>query len=128
MAITLENCHAVEALEEALAKYSLPEIVNTDQGSQFTATKFTDAMLSRNVLLSMDGKGVWRDSMFVERVWCSVQYGDVYLKAYDSVSHAHRSISDYLNWHNQNRPHSRLADQTRDEAYFATLPAIKSAA
>nr|WP_143327042.1 IS3 family transposase [Paraburkholderia hospita] len=128
VAITLESCHAVEALEEAFAKYGLPEIVNTDQGSQFTATEFTDAVLSRNVLLSMDGKGAWRDNVFVERVWRSVKYEEVYLKAYDSVSHARRSIGNYLNWYNQNRPHSRLADLTPDEAYFATLPAIKSAA
>ncbi|WP_213309061.1 IS3 family transposase [Paraburkholderia sacchari] len=128
VAITLESCHAVEALEEAFAKYGLPEIVNTDQGSQFTATEFTDAVLSRSVLLSMDGKGAWRDNVFVERVWRSVKYEEVYLKAYDSVSHARRSIGNYLNWYNQNRPHSRLADQTPDEAYFATLPAIKSAA
>jgi putative transposase len=128
VAITLESCHAVEALEEAFAKYGLPEIVNTDQGSQFTATEFTDAVLSRKVLLSMDGKGAWRDNVFVERVWRSVKYEEVYLKAYDSVSHARRSIGNYLSWYNQNRPHSRLADQTPDEAYFATLPAIKSAA
>jgi putative transposase len=128
VAITLESCHAVEALEEAFAKYGLPRIVNTDQGSQFTATEFTDAVLSRNVLLSMDGKGAWRDNVFVERVWRSVKYEEVYLKAYDSVSHARRSIGNYLNWYNQNRPHSRLSDQTPDEAYFATLPAIKSAA
>nr|WP_321857309.1 IS3 family transposase [Paraburkholderia tropica] len=128
VAITLESCHAVEALEEAFAKYGLPEIVNTDQGSQFTATEFTDAVLRRSVLLSMDGKGAWRDNVFVERVWRSVKYEEVYLKAYDSVSHARRSIGNYLSWYNQNRPHSRLADQTPDEAYFATLPAIKSAA
>nr|WP_122984792.1 IS3 family transposase [Paraburkholderia hospita] len=128
VAITLESCHAVEALEEAFAKYGLPEIVNTDQGSQFTATEFTDAVLRRNVLLSMDGKGAWRDNVFVERVWRSVKYEEVYLKAYDSVSHARRSIGNYLNWYNQNRPHSRLADKTPDEAYFATLRAIKSAA
>ena len=82
----------------------------------------------RSVLLSMDGKGAWRDNVFVERVWRSVKYEEVYLKAYDSVSHARRSIGNYLNWYNQNRPHSRLSDQTPDEAYFATLPAIKSAA
>ncbi|MDR5749049.1 IS3 family transposase [Caballeronia sp. LZ029] len=128
VAITLESCHAVEVLEEAFAKYGLPEIVNTDQGSQFTATEFTDAVLSRSVLLSMDGQGAWRDNVFVERVWRSVKYEEVYLKAYDSVSHARRSIGNYLSWYNQNRPHSRLADQAPDEAYFATLPAIKSAA
>jgi putative transposase len=126
--ITMEAMHAVEALEEALAKYGQPEIVNTDQGSQFTATDFTDAVLGRGIRLSMDGKGAWRDNVFVERVWRSVKYEEVYLKAYESVSHARRSIGDYLNLYNQKRPHSSLSDQTPDEAYFATLPAIKSAA
>ncbi|WP_373429608.1 MULTISPECIES: IS3 family transposase [Cupriavidus] len=128
VAITLESCHAVEALEEAFAKYGTPEIVNTDQGSQFTATGFTDAVLDRGIRLSMDGKGSWRDNVFVERLWRSVKYEEVYLKAYDSVSHARRSIANYLTWYNQRRPHSSLADQTPDEAYFATLAAIKSAA
>jgi putative transposase len=126
--ITMEAMHAVEALEEALAKYGQPEIVNTDQGSQFTATDFTDAVLGRGIRLSMDGKGAWRDNVFVERVWRSVKYEEVYLKAYESVSHARRSIGDYLNLYNQKRPHSSLSDQTPNEAYFATLPAIKSAA
>jgi putative transposase len=128
VAITMEAMNAVEALEEAFAKYGLPEIVNTDQGSQFTATEFTDAVLRRGIRLSMDGKGAWRDNVLVERVWRSVKYEEVYLKAYESVSHARRSIGDYLNLYNQKRPHSSLSDQTPDEAYFATLPAIKSAA
>lgn len=128
VAITMEAMNAVEALEEAFAKYGQPEIVNTDQGSQFTATDFTDAVLRRGIRLSMDGKGAWRDNVFVERVWRSVKYEEVYLRAYESVSHARRSIGDYLNLYNQKRPHSSLSDQTPDEAYFATLPAIKSAA
>ncbi|MGZ7179038.1 IS3 family transposase [Burkholderia gladioli] len=128
VAITLEAIHAVEALEEAFTKYGQPEIVNTDQGSQFTATAFTDAVLNRGIKLSMDGKGAWRDNVFVERVWRSVKYEEVYLKAYESVSHARRSIGDYINLYNQRRPHSSLEDRTPDEAYFATLPAIKSAA
>ncbi|WP_425195007.1 IS3 family transposase [Paraburkholderia kururiensis] len=128
VAITLEAIHAVEALEEAFAKYGQPEIVNTDQGSQFTATAFADAVLDRGIKLSMDGKGAWRDNVFVERVWRSVKYEEVYLKAYESVSHARRSIGNYINLYNQKRPHSSLEDRTPDEAYFATLPAIKSAA
>ncbi|MEX4005374.1 IS3 family transposase [Paraburkholderia sp. EG285A] len=128
VAIMLEAIHAVEALEEAFAKHGQPEIVNTDQGSQFTATAFTDAVLDRGIKLSMDGKGAWRDNVFVERVWRSVKYEEVYLKAYESVSHARRSIGDYINLYNQRRPHSSLEDRTPDEAYFATLPAIKSAA
>ena len=126
--ITLEAIHAVEALEEAFARYGLPDIVNTDQGSQFTAAAFTDAVLERGVRLSMDGKGAWRDNVFVERVWRSIKYEEVYLRAYESVSDARRSIGDYIELYNRKRPHSSLADKTPDEAYFATLPAIKSAA
>ncbi|MBU9423689.1 IS3 family transposase [Burkholderia gladioli] len=128
VAITLEATHAVEALEEAFARYGLPDIVNTDQGSQFTAGAFTEAVLGRGVRLSMDGKGAWRDNVFVERVWRSIKYEEIYLRAYESVSHARRSIGDYIDLYNRKRPHSSLADQTPDEAYFATLPAIKSAA
>jgi len=128
VAVTMEACHAREIIEQAFARFGMPEIVNTDQGSQFTATDFTDAVLRRGIRLSMDGKGAWRDNVFVEHVWRSVKYEEVYLKAYESVSHARRSIGDYLNLYNQKRPHSSLSDQTPDEAYFATLPAIKSAA
>ncbi|WRS69971.1 IS3 family transposase (plasmid) [Burkholderia thailandensis] len=128
VAITREATHAVEALEEAFARYGLPDIVNTDQGSQFTAGAFIEAVLGRGVRLSMDGKGAWRDNVFVERVWRSVKYEEIYLRAYESVSHARRSIGDYIELYNRKRPHSSLADRTPDEAYFATLPAIKSAA
>ncbi|OMZ60541.1 transposase [Burkholderia pseudomallei] len=128
VAITLEAVHAVEALEEAFARYGRPDIVNTDQGSQFTANAFTEAVLSRGIRLSMDGKGSWRDNVFVERVWRSIKYEEVYLKAYESVSHARHSIGVYISLYNRKRPHSSLTDQTPDEAYFATLPAIKSAA
>ncbi|OWT58242.1 IS3 family transposase [Candidimonas nitroreducens] len=128
VAITLEALQAVEALEEAFARYGQPDIVNTDQGSQFTATAFTEAVLDRGIRLSMDGKGSWRDNVFVERVWRSIKYEEVYLKAYESVSQARQPIGAYIELYNQRRPHSSLADQTPDEAYFATLPAIKSAA
>jgi putative transposase len=128
VAITMEAGHAVAALEEAFSKYGLPEIVNTDQGSQFTSTVFTDAVLSRGVALSMDGKGSWRDNVFIERLWRSVKYEEIYLKAYESVGQARKSIANYLTWYNQQRPHSSLSDKTPDEAYFAMLPAIKTAA
>src|SRR4051812_11597448 len=98
VAITMEAMHAVEALEEAFAKYGQPEIVNTDQGSQFTATDFTDAVLRRGIRLSMDGKGAWRDNVFVERVWRSVKYEEVYLRAYDTVSEARASIGRYFDF------------------------------
>jgi putative transposase len=128
VAITMEAEHAVAALEEAFAKYGLPEIVNTDQGSQFTSTVFTDAVLSRGIALSMDGKGSWRDNVFIERLWRSVKYEEIYLKAYESVGQARQSIANYLTWYNQQRPHSSLSDKTPDEAYFAMLPAMKTAA
>ncbi|MSQ20716.1 MAG: IS3 family transposase, partial [Betaproteobacteria bacterium] len=85
VAITLEACHAKEIIEQAFARHGTPEIVNTDQGSQFTATEFTDAVLAKGCKLSMDGRGAWRDNVFVERLWRSVKYERVYLKAYDSV-------------------------------------------
>jgi putative transposase len=128
VAITMEAGHAVAALEEAFSKYGLPEIVNTDQGSQFTSTVFADAVLSRGIALSMDGKGSWRDNVFIERLWRSVKYEEIYLKAYESVGQARKSIANYLTWYNQQRPHSSLSDKTPDEAYFAMLPAIKTAA
>jgi putative transposase len=128
VAITMEAEHAVAALEEAFAKYGLPEIVNTDQGSQFTSTDFTDAVRSRGIALSMDGKGSWRDNVFIERLWRSVKYEEIYLKAYESVGQARQSIANYLTWYNQQRPHSSLSDKTPDEAYFAMLPAMKTAA
>ena len=117
-----------EALEEALACYGRPEIFNTDQGSQFTSTDFTDAVRSRGIALSMDGKGSWRDNVFIERLWRSVKYEEIYLKAYESVGQARQSIANYLTWYNQQRPHSSLSDKTPDEAYFAMLPAMKTAA
>ena len=86
VAITLEACHAVEIIEEAFARFGLPEIVNTDQGSQFTASVFTDVVLNRGCKLSMDGRGAWRVNVFVERVWRSAKYERIYLKAYDGVA------------------------------------------
>ena len=104
LSITLEADFCVDALEEALARHGKPEIFNTDQGSQFTATEFTDAVHARGCKLSMDGRGAWRDNVFVERLWRSVKYERVYLRAYDSVSHARADIADYLNWYNTARP------------------------
>ena len=128
VAITLEACHAREIVEQALAKYGAPEIVNTDQGSQFTAEEFTRVVLAAGCRLSMDGRGAWRDNVFVERLWRSVKYERVYLKAYDSVSAARADIADYLAWYNAQRSHSKLDRLTPDEAYFAGLPALKMAA
>jgi putative transposase len=128
VAITLEACHAREVIEQAFARFGAPEIVNTDQGSQFTAIEFTQAVLGRGCRLSMDGRGAWRDNVFVERLWRSVKYERVYLKAYDSVSAARADIADYLAWYNTQRTHSSLDGLTPKETYFAGLPALKLAA
>lgn len=128
VAITLEACHAKEIIEQAMARFGVPEIVNTDQGSQFTAIEFTDAVLGKGCKLSMDGRGAWRDNVFVERLWRSVKYERVYLKAYDSVSAARADVAEYLAWYNSQRAHSKLDRLTPDEAYFAGLPQLKLAA
>ena len=128
VATTLEATHAVEIMEQAYARYGTPDIVNTDQGSQFTAEEFTDVVLSRGVKLSMDGKGAWRDNVLVERLWRSVKYERVYLKAYDSVSAARADIAEYVNWYNTERPHSSLDDQTPDQMYWQLLPMMKAPA
>ena len=128
VAITLEACHATEALEQALAQYGTPEIVNTDQGSQFTAVDFTDVVLAKGCKLSMDGRGAWRDNVFVERLWRSVKYERVYLKAYDGVSAARADIATYLEWYNAHRPHSRLERLTPNEKYLDAVPPIQEAA
>jgi len=128
VAITLEACHATEVIEQAFLRHGTPEIVNTDQGSQFTATEFTDAVLAKGCKLSMDGRGAWRDNVFVERFWRSVKYERVYLRAYDSVSAARTDIAQYIAGFNAQRPHSSLADATPDEFYFANLPKMDEAA
>ena len=128
VAITLEACHAKEIIEQAFARFGTPEIVNTDQGSQFTALEFTEVVLAKGCRLSMDGRGAWRDNVFVERLWRSVKYERVYLKAYDSVSAARVDIAGYLAWYNAQRAHSSLDRLTPDEAYFADLPKLKLAA
>jgi putative transposase len=128
VAITLEAVHAREVIEHAFARYGAPEIVNTDQGSQFTAEEFTSVVLAKGCKLSMDGRGAWRDNVFVERLWRSVKYERVYLKAYDGVSAARADIVDYLDWYNAHRPHSSLERLTPNEKYLAALPQLKLAA
>ena len=120
VSITMEASFCVETLEEALAWHGKPEIFNTDQGSQFTCEAFTDVLHKHAVKISMDGKGAWRDNVFVERLWRSVKYEEVYLRAYDSVSDARASIGRYLDLYNRRRPHSSLDDMTPDQAYFGS--------
>ena len=128
VAITLEACHAKEIIEQAFARYGTPEIVNTDQGSQFTAEEFTDAVLTQGCKLSMDGRGAWRDNVFVERLWRSVKYERVYLKAYDGVSAARADIANYFHWYNADRAHSSLNDLTPEQAYLHLIPKLAEAA
>src|SRR5919106_2034525 len=118
LSITLEAAFCIEAVEEALARYERPEIFNTDQGSQFTSAAFTGLLLENAIAISMDGRGAWRDNVFVERLWRSVKYEEVYLRAYDSVSEARISIGRYLTFYNGKRPHSSLDRKTPDQAYF----------
>jgi putative transposase len=100
LSITLEAAFCIEAVEEALSHYGSPEIVNMDQGSQFTSHDFTSVLLKNKIAISMDGKGAWRDNVFVERLWRSIKYEEVYLKAYDSVAEARASIGRYLTFYN----------------------------
>jgi putative transposase len=122
LSITLEAAFCVETLEDALARHGKPEIFNTDQGSQFTGAAFTGVLIDNGIAISMDGKGAWRDNVFVERLWRSVKYEEVYLRAYDSVSNARDSIGCYLDFYNRRRPHSSLDGMTPDHAYFNPLP------
>ena len=124
---TLTADFCVEALEEAIDRYGCPEIVNTDQGSQFTSSDFVDRVRRHGIALSMDGKGAWKDNVFIERFWRTLKYEEVYLRAYESVSAARESIRRYLAFYNARRPHTANDDLTPDAAYFGAL-SIKSAA
>jgi len=130
VSITMETSFCIAALEEALAKHGKPDIFNTDQGSQFTCPAFIDVLTKHDVKISMDGKGAWRDNVFVERLWRSVKYEEVYLRAYDSVSEARERLGKYLHWYNRRRPHSSLDSRTPDQAYFdqQSMPPIRLAA
>ena len=124
---TLTADFCVEALEEAIGRHGVPEIVNTDQGSQFTGLEFIEALTHREIAISMDGKGCWRDNVFIERFWKTLKYEEVFLRAYDTVSEARASIARYLEFYNARRPHSSIGDRTPDEAYFG-MQTLKAAA
>ena len=127
VSITLAVEFCLDAVEEALTRYGRPEIFNTDQGSQFTSASFTGLLLGNAIAVSMDGRGAWRDNVFVERLWRSVKYEEVYLRAYGSVGEARASIDRYLEFYNRKRPHSSLDARTPDQAYFGHLPQIAAA-
>ncbi|MCE8530523.1 IS3 family transposase [Ruegeria pomeroyi] len=118
VSITLEADFCIEAVEEALARHGAPELFNTDQGSQFTSTGFIKVLAARKIKISMDGKGAWRDNVFVERLWRTIKYEEVYLRAYASVAEARVGIGRYLGFYNSRRPHSSLDGRTPDQAYF----------
>lgn len=114
---TQDTSFCLEALEEALERYGSPAIFNTDQGSQFTSKDWTQALKASGIEISMDGKGRWTDNVFVERLWRSLKYECVYLNAFDSVRDAITGIGIWMDYYNQERPHSSLGDLTPGEAY-----------
>jgi putative transposase len=128
LSITLSADFCIGALEEALSHHGRPDIFNTDQGSQFTSAEFIKVLKAAEVAISMDGKGAWRDNVFVERLWRTVKYEEVYLRAYASVSEARASIGRYLGFYNGRRPHSSLGGQTPDQVYLNQPTPIPAAA
>jgi len=124
---TLDTSFCIEALEEALRNYGTPDIFNTDQGSQFTSDGFTRVLNDHHINISMDGRGRWRDNIFIERLWKTVKYQEVYLKAYESITHARKELTQFFERYNTRRPHQGLGDRTPDEVYFSTLQKEKDA-
>jgi putative transposase len=116
---TLDTEACVEALEEALGRYGPPEIFNTDQGAQYTSEAFTTVLQAHGVTISMDGKGRWVDNVFVERLWRSVKYEEVYLRAYETPTALRAGLTDYFMFYNTERRHQTLTRQTPDAVYFA---------
>ncbi|HDY8067454.1 TPA: IS3 family transposase [Vibrio vulnificus] len=115
---TMDTSFCIEALEEALKHYGPPDIFNSDQGSQFTSSEFTQKLTDHGVRISMDGKGRWVDNVFIERLWRSLKYEEVYLKAYTTPREAELEIGNYMVFYNEERNHQGLNDLTPDEAYF----------
>jgi len=125
---TLDASFCDEALQAALTTYGVPEIFNTDQGSQFTSDVFIEVLASHNINISMDGKGRWLDNVFIERLWRSVKYEDVYLKGYDSIGEARQGLRTYFEFYNCARKHQSLDCRTPDDVYWSTLPQQQVAA
>jgi len=125
---TLTTDFCIEAIQEAMHRHGTPEIFNTDQGSQFTSTEFTQLLKANGIAISMDGRGQWRDNVFVERLWKSIKYEEVYLHAYETMGAAKSGIGRYLDFYNSHRPHSALDGNTPDAFYFQHLSALKQAA
>jgi putative transposase len=115
---TMDTHFCVEALEEAIASHGAPEIFNTDQSSQFTSELFTGVLKANEIQISMDGKGRWVDNVFVERLWRSVKYEEVYLKAYEGIGEAKQSLKQYFEFYNSERRHQSLDRRTPDQVYY----------
>ena len=122
LSISMDTAFCTEAVEEAIAKCGKPKIFNTDQGSQFTSSTFSGLLLEHGIRISMDGKGCWRDNVFIERMWRSIRYEKVYLHTYQTVSAAREGIGRYINFYNSRRPHSSHQARTPDGVYLASLP------
>lgn len=125
---TLTTDFCIEAVQEALASYGTPDIFNTDQGCQFTSQEFTGLLKDHGIQISMDGAGGWRDNVFVERLWRSVKYEEVYVRAYDSISAARQGLGQYLTFYNQQRPHRALDGKTPEQVYCDNLTTRLTAA
>ena len=127
LSISMDTAFCLEALDEAVATYGTPEIFNTDQGSQFTSDEFTGVLKSSNIKISMDGKGRWMDNVFIERLWRSLKYEEVYLKAYETVTEARSGIEEWIRFYNHDRTHQALDGLTPEQVYY-NLPAKELAA
>ena len=118
---SMDTHFCIEALEEALARFGAPEIFNTDQGAQFTSTAFTDVLKSHNITISMDGKGRWIDNVFIERLWRTVKYEDLYIKAYETPAELRKGLKNFFSFYNSRRRHAALGRKTPDSVYFEQL-------
>ncbi len=127
LSITLETEFCLDAVNEALARHGKPEIFKTDQGSQFTSVAFTGLLLEQKIAIGTDGRGAWRDNVFVERLWRGVKYEEVYQRAYDSLGDARASLGRYLDFHNSRRPHSGLGARTPEQACLDHMPQLLAA-
>ena len=125
---TLTTDFCLEALQEAMSRYGRPEIFNTDQGSQFTDEEWITLLKDAEIAISMDGKGRWIDNVFIERLWRSVKYEEVYLRGYTNGTEARQSLARYFSFYNSKRLHENLDYATPDEVYFAGLATITAAA
>lgn len=124
---TLDVDFCIEALEEALDRFGCPRIFNSDQGSQFTSNTFTESLKEKGIRISMDGKGRYLDNIFIERLWRSIKYELIYIKAFEDGKHLKKEVKDWFNWYNMERPHQALDYQKPDQVYAKSLKIIEAA-